>query len=63
MSNKNIIYQDAMSIEKNSVNTPKFKRIRDYVSRVFGVDDPPPGLYIYIYIYILIIYRERSCPV
>lgn len=53
MSNKNIIYQDAMSIEKNSVNTPKFKRIRDYVSRVFGVDDPPPGLFIYILILII----------
>lgn len=45
------IYKKALTINQNSLVTPKFQRIHDGVSKVFGIDDPPPGWFICFYVF------------
>lgn len=37
------IYSQARSINKSCLAKPKEQRLHDSISKVFGVDDPPPG--------------------
>jgi len=40
---KKKIYKHALNINNTSMVTPKMQRIHEGVSKVFGIDDPPPG--------------------
>jgi len=40
---KKRIYKQALVINQSTLISPKFQRIHEGVSRVFGLDDPPPG--------------------
>ena len=40
---KKRIYKQAITINQSTLLSPKFQRIHEGVSRVFGLDDPPPG--------------------
>ena len=40
---KKRLYKQALDINQVSLLTPKSQRIQSTVSKVFGLDDPPPG--------------------
>jgi hypothetical protein len=40
---KKQIYKQAIDINQTSLLTPKSQRIQSTVTKVFGLDDPPPG--------------------
>ncbi|CAF1075097.1 unnamed protein product [Brachionus calyciflorus] len=41
--NKSRVYKQAQDIKNVTLLNPKFKRISDGVTKVFGLNDPPPG--------------------
>lgn len=56
---KKKIYKQALTINQNSLVSPKLQRIHEGVSKVFGLDDPPPGFGL---IYPKFYYLEQKRP-
>ncbi len=56
---KRKIYKQALNINQNCLVTPKLQRIHEGVSKVFGLDDPPPGFGL---IYPKFYYLEQKRP-